>query len=101
MLYEGNHQYPEQIDCAEVVRMGGRVKAGIIEKRELQAEYDKGILNLADEQINNARQDTEIRVSLRSSRFPSIELFTLRNMDPADYQLVLVAIPRNKDKSHY
>ena len=97
MPYEGNHQYPEQIDCAEVIRIGGRVKAGTIERRELLVDYDKGILSLSDEQIKNARRDTEIRVSLRSSRFPSIELFTLRDIEPADYHLILVAIPRNKD----
>ena len=99
MLHEGNHEHPEVINCSEVIRRGGRVKAGIIAQRELQADYEKGILNLTDEQVKNIHWDAEIRVSLRSSRFPSIELFTLRNVKPADYQLVLVAIPRQKDTS--
>jgi hypothetical protein len=97
MLHEGSHEHPEVINCSEVIRRGGRVKAGLIEKRELQADYERGILNLNDEQVNHIHWDAEIRVSLRSSRFPSIELFTLRNVKPADYQLVLVAIPREKD----
>ena len=96
MLYEGSHECPEQIDCSEVVRMGGRVKAGIIERRELLADYDKGILNLTDEKVTNVPGDVEIRVSIRSSRFPSIELFTLRHIEPADYRLVLVAIPERR-----
>ena len=58
--------------------MGGRVKAGIVAKRELEG-------------------DEEIRVSIRSSKYPSIEVFTLRNIEPADYRLVLVAIPREKE----
>lgn len=77
MLYEGNHEYPQKIDCSEVIRIGGRVKAGIISKTELEA-------------------DEEIRVSLRSTKFPSVEVFTLRNVKPADYHIILVAIPRNK-----
>ena len=77
MLYEGNHGYPQQIDCSEVIRMGGRVKAGIISKTELEA-------------------DEEIRVSIRSTKFPSVEVFTLRNVEPADYHIILVAIPRKK-----
>ena len=78
MLYEGNHEHPRHIDCSDVIRMGGRVKAGIIAKRELEG-------------------DEEIRVSIRSSKYPSIEVFTLRNIEPADYRLVLVAIPREKE----
>ncbi len=84
MLYEGNHEHPEQIDCSEIIQMGGRVKAGIVEKRELEG-------------------DVEIRVSLRSSKIlSSVELFTLRNVVPADYRLVLVVMPRNRgnDQSH-
>lgn len=76
--------------------MGGRIKAGIIEKRELQADYEKGSLDLGDEQVTHIHWDAEIRVSLRSSRFPSIELFTLRNVKPDDYQLILVAAPRQR-----
>ena len=99
MLSDGIHEHPERIDCSEVIRTGGRVKAGIIEKRELQNEYDRGIFRRSDAQMNTAQRDTEIRVSLRSSRFPSVELFTLRDLEPADYLLVLVAIPRNRDSN--
>ncbi len=80
MLGEGIHEYPQEIDCSEVIRMGGRVKAGIISKSELEA-------------------DEEIRVSLRSTRLPSIEVFTLRNVKPADYRIILVAIPRRGSNS--
>lgn len=102
MIYEGNHDCPEVLNCSEVMRMGGRVKAGIIDERELLIDYyrySRGISTLTDEQKSNAKGDVEIRVSLRSSKLPSIELFTLRNVKPADYQLILVAIPRGKDKS--
>ena len=78
MLHEGNHEHPRWIDCSDVIRQGGRVKAGIVAKRELEG-------------------DEEIRVSLRSSKYPSVEVFTLRNVEPADYRLVLVAIPREKE----
>ena len=77
MLDTENQKFLERIE-AEVIRMGGRVKAGIIAKTELE-------------------EDEEIRVSIRSSRLPSIELFTLRNVEPADYHLMLVAIPRKMD----
>ena len=77
MLYEGNHECPEQIDCSEVIRKGGRVKAGIVSRTELGGDED-------------------IRVAIRSTRLPSIEVFTLRNIEPADYHLILVAIPREK-----
>ena len=76
MLDTENQKFLERIE-AEVIRMGGRVKAGIIAKTELE-------------------EDEEIRVSIRSSRLPSIELFTLRNVEPADYHLMLVAIPRKR-----
>ena len=79
MLYEGNHEHPRHIDCSDVIRMGGRVKAGIVAKRELEG-------------------DEEIRVSIRSSKHPSVEVFTLRNVEPSDYRLVLVAIPREKEE---
>ena len=37
----------------------------------------------------------EIRVSIRlASRIGSTELFTLRNMPPENYHLILIAIPR-------
>ena len=73
-------QFLKQVE-EDVIRIGGAVKIGIIEKRELQ-------------------DDEEIRVSIRSSKcLGSIELFTLRHLKPADYQLMLVAIPRNKEVS--
>jgi hypothetical protein len=74
-----NQKFLERIE-SEVIRMGGRIKAGIIAKTELE-------------------DDEEIRVSIRSSRLPSVELFTLRNVEPADYHLLLVAIPRKKEVS--
>jgi len=78
MLYEGTHDVPEKIDCSEVVKLGGRVKGGLIARRELE-------------------NGEEIRVSIRSSLYPSVELFTIRNVNPGDYRLVLVVIPRGKD----
>ncbi len=67
----------EQIE-AEAVRMGGGVKRGIIEARELA-------------------NGEEIRVSMRSAHYlGSIELFTLRHLPPGDYHLMLVAVPREK-----
>jgi len=64
----------------QVLRVGGRTKGGLISKRELE-------------------EAGEIRVSIRPPRFlGSIELFTLRNLQPADYHLILVAIPRSGDQ---
>lgn len=58
------------------VQAGGGAKRGIISKRELE-------------------DAEEIRVSIRSPRsIGSTEMFTLRNLEPADYHLILVAIPR-------
>lgn len=75
-----NNEFLEQLE-AEVARMGGGVKRGLICKRELE-------------------EAQEIRVSIRPPRFlGSIELFTLRNLGLADYHLMLVAIPRNEDSS--
>ena len=75
-------QFLKQVE-EDVIRIGGAVKRGIIEKRELQ-------------------DDEEIRVSIRSSKcLGSIELFTLRHLKPADYQLILIAVPRNKEVSLY
>ena len=66
------------IDCSEVMRKGGRVKRGTVEKWELEG-------------------DVEIRVSLRSTKvLGSTELFTIRNAEPGDYHIILVAIPRTK-----
>ncbi len=64
--------------AAEAVRMGGGAKKGIIEARELA-------------------NGEEIRVSMRSAHYlGSIELFTLRHLQPGDYHLLLVAVPREK-----
>lgn len=76
MLCEGNHHVPEEIDCSEIIKIGGRIKGGIVSENEL-------------------RNNEDIRISIRSSRFPSIEVFTLRNIKPGNYRIVLVAIPRN------
>ena len=63
---------------SEVVRLGGGAKRGLISKKEME-----------DAQ--------EIRVSIRPPFFlGSIEMFTLRNLAPADYHLMLVAVPRNQ-----
>jgi hypothetical protein len=74
-------EHPEffsQIE-SEVLRMGGGVKKGLICKRELE-------------------EAQEIRVSIRPPRhIGSTELFTLRNIEPGDYHLMLIAIPRNMD----
>ena len=62
----------------ETIQMGGGVKKGVISKKE----------------VEDAR---EIRVSIRPPTFlGSIELFTLRNLEPADYHVMLVAIPRKE-----
>jgi hypothetical protein len=64
---------------AEVNKFGGGAKRGLISKKELE-------------------EAQEIRVSIRPPHFlGSIEMFTLRKLDPADYHLMLVAIPRNQD----
>lgn len=80
MIYEGNHHVPEHIDCSEIIQIGGRVKGGIISECEL---------------LNNE----DIRVAIRSTIIESIEIFTLRNVKPGDYQLILLAIPREKEDS--
>jgi hypothetical protein len=100
MIYEGTHECPEFIDCAAIVNEGGRVKAGIIHEKEMLMEYyhyGKDTPELSDEEKRKALGDIEIRVSIRSSKLPSIELFTIRNIVPADYRLVLVAIPRGEE----
>jgi hypothetical protein len=101
MIYEGSHECPEFIDCSEVVKHGGRVKAGIIHEKELHMDYyryEKGpSASRSAHSKDDVPDDIEIRVSIRSSKLPSIELFTLRNVRPADYRLVLVAVPREKD----
>ena len=72
-------KFMEQIE-AEVIRMGGGAKRGIIEAREL---------------VNGE----EIRVSMRSAHYlGSIELFTLRRLQPDDYHLILLAIPRKQEE---
>lgn len=66
----------------QVARMDGSVKRGIITKRELE-------------------EAREIRVSIRPPRhIGSTELFTLRNIPPGDYHLLLIAIPRRNNKSN-
>ena len=73
-----NPKLLEQIE-AEIIQMGGGTKRGLICKRELE-------------------EAQEIRVSIRPPKFlGSIELFTLRHLEPADYHLMLIAIPRNED----
>ena len=69
----------EEIET-ETIQMGGGVKMGVISKKELE-------------------DAEEIRVSIRPPTFlGSIELFTLRNLKPGDYHVMLVAVPRNKDE---
>jgi hypothetical protein len=100
MIYEGIHECPEFIDCSEIVKQGGRIKAGIIHEKEMLMEYyhyGKDTPELSEEEKKEALGDIEIRVSIRSSKLPSIELFTIRNIIPADYRLVLVAIPRAEE----
>lgn len=100
MIYEGTHECPEFIDCAEIVDMGGRIKAGIIHEKEMLMEYyhyGQDTPELSEEEKKKAIGDIEIRVSIRSSKLPSIELFTIRNIVPADYRLVLVVIPREEE----
>lgn len=66
----------------QVARMGGSVKRGIITKKELE-------------------EAQEIRVSIRPPRhIGSTELFTLRNIAPGDYHLMLIAIPRQNLNSN-
>jgi hypothetical protein len=63
----------------EVSKFGGGAKRGLISKKELE-------------------EAQEIRVSIRPPHFlGSIEMFTLRDLPPEDYHLMLVAIPRNQD----
>ncbi len=64
----------------QVAELGGGVKRGVITKRELEAAQ-------------------EIRVSIRpTNHIGSTELFTLRKLDPEEYHLMLVAVPRKKKK---
>lgn len=66
---------------SEIVKLGGGVKQGVISKKELEEAH-------------------EIRVSIRPPLFlGSIEMFTLRDLKPDDYHLMLVAVPRNKETS--
>jgi hypothetical protein len=63
---------------SHVTKMGGGVKRGVISKRELELAQ-------------------EIRVSIRpTNHIGSTELFTLRKLDPEEYHLMLVAVPRKK-----
>ncbi len=75
MLDVENEKLLDQIE-AEAIRVGGGAKRGIISRAELE-------------------KAEEIRVSIRPPMFMgSIEMFTLRNLEPGDYHLILVAIPR-------
>ena len=66
---------------SDIMQMGGGAKRGVICKRELE-------------------EAEEIRVSIRPPKFlGSIEMFTLRNLVPDDYHLMLIAVPRNEDGS--
>jgi len=73
-----SHRFLDQIE-SEVKRLGGGAKRGVISKKELE-------------------EAEEIRVSIRPPRFMgSIEMFTLRKLEPAEYHLMLIAVPRNVD----
>lgn len=75
MLDAENEKILARIE-AQAIRVGGGVKRGVISRRELE-------------------EAEEIRVSIRPPMFlGSTELFTLRNLEPGDYHLILVAIPR-------
>ncbi|MCK9274296.1 MAG: hypothetical protein M0P57_04315 [Syntrophales bacterium] len=103
MIFEGIHHCPELIDCSDVVAKGGRVKAGIIHEKEMIMEYynyGKETPDLSSEEKEKIIGDIEIRVSIRSSKLPSIEVFTIRNIIPDDYRLVLAVIPR-KDEAQF
>lgn len=72
-------KFLEQIE-AEVIRMGGGAKKGSIAKWELEAAQ-------------------EIRVSIRPPRqLSSTELFTLRKLEPGEYRLMLIAVPRKVEE---
>jgi len=78
MLDAENDKLLDQIE-AEAIRAGGGAKRGLVSKRELE-------------------EAGEIRVSIRSPMvIGSTELFTLRNLEPGEYHLILVAIPRQND----
>ena len=63
--------------------MGGGIERGTICKKELE-------------------EAGEIRVSIRPPKFlGSTELFTLRHLEPADYHLILIAIPRKKGSGQF
>lgn len=72
-------KFLERIE-AEVILMGGGVKKGSIAKWELEAAQ-------------------EIRVSIRPPRqLSSTELFTLRKLEPGEYRLMLIAVPRTMEE---
>jgi hypothetical protein len=67
---------------AQVDQMGGTVKTGVISRSELEDAM-------------------EIRVSIRLHRhIGSTELFTLRNISPNDYHLMLIAVPRKTNSNN-
>jgi hypothetical protein len=78
MFDERKDGYFHQVEW-EGKRMGGGAKRGTITPRELERAQ-------------------EIRVSIRPpTSIGSTELFTLRNLEPGAYHLILLAIPRNDD----
>ncbi|MDP2919034.1 MAG: hypothetical protein Q8O43_02300 [Dehalococcoidia bacterium] len=49
--------------------------------------------------VFEGRDNKSTRFNLfSSSLYPSVEIFTIRNVNPANYKLVLIAIPREKDQ---
>ena len=78
MTEEEKQEFLNELET-KVIQMGGGAKRGLICKKELE-------------------DAEEIRVSIRPPKFlGSIELFTLRKLNPADYHLLLVAVPRNTE----
>ena len=74
------HELLDHIE-SEAIRRGGGAKREIVCLRELE-------------------EAREIRVSIRFPKvIGSTEMFTLRNLEPGDYHLILVAIPRNSASS--
>ena len=78
MIDAENEKILERFE-SEVIGLGDSAMKGVVSEQELE-------------------EAQEIRVSVRPSTFlGSIEMFTLRKLKPADYHLMLIAIPRNQD----
>ncbi|MBN1614095.1 MAG: hypothetical protein JW950_06475 [Deltaproteobacteria bacterium] len=74
-------EFLDQVE-AEVIRRGGGAKRGSIARWELEAAQ-------------------EIRVSIRPPRqMSSTELFTLRKLEPGEYHLMLIAVPRKAEEQN-